>query len=190
MEKGNSYNYKQQVGGSSSSMTTDLFGPKDSSKSTTSGLFQSVFGPSSMGLGRGSTHSQVSGSSTTSDCATRRGRGDGTGISSKEMKSSVYQSESVEPCYLSSSIYYGGQDVYPPTTQTNTSRHTFKKDGDEDDQNGNNNSNCASRGNWWQGMNISDQQSPELQQTSEHTSTSLELPLFSLSKLFQLHWAL
>nr|GLL20895.1 uncharacterized protein LOC109186088 [Ipomoea trifida] len=56
MEKGNSHSYnKQQQAGahtsSSSSFTTDLFGPKDRSKSSASsaGLFVSVFGESSMG---------------------------------------------------------------------------------------------------------------------------------------------
>nr|GME01117.1 RNA-binding protein like [Ipomoea batatas]GME13560.1 RNA-binding protein like [Ipomoea batatas] len=56
MEKGNShsYNKKQQAGAhtsSSCSFTTDLFGPKDRSKSSASsaGLFVSVFGESSMG---------------------------------------------------------------------------------------------------------------------------------------------
>lgn len=44
MEKG------KQVGGSSSSFIMDLFGPKESSKSSSSstGLFGSVFGPPSM----------------------------------------------------------------------------------------------------------------------------------------------
>lgn len=60
MEKGNSHNHNysynnQQAGGptsSSSSFTTDLFGPKDRSKSSASsaGLFVSVFGPSSLVL--------------------------------------------------------------------------------------------------------------------------------------------
>lgn len=30
----------------------------------------------------------------------------------------VYQDETVEPSYLSSSIYYGGQEVYSPNNQT------------------------------------------------------------------------
>ncbi|XP_019191531.1 PREDICTED: uncharacterized protein LOC109186088 [Ipomoea nil] len=160
MEKGNSHSYnKQQAGAhtsSSSSFTTDLFGPKDRSKSSASsaGLFVSVFGPSSMG--RESSQSGVIDSSRTQNSGgqysnARYGNPDHEqrGWDSKD-KNSVYHTESSEPCYFSSSIYYGGQDNYPPPTQTTSSQHTFKKDGGEDDQNGNN-SNCASRGNWWQG---------------------------------------
>ncbi|XP_031107858.1 uncharacterized protein LOC116012464 isoform X1 [Ipomoea triloba] len=163
MEKGNShsYNKKQQAGAhtsSSSSFTTDLFGPKDRSKSSASsaGLFVSVFGESSMG--RESSQSGVIDSSRMQNSGgqysnARYGNSDHEtqrGWDSKD-KSSVYHTESSEPCYFSSSIYYGGQDNYPPPTHTTSSQHTFKKDGGEDDQNGNN-SNCASRGNWWQGI--------------------------------------
>ncbi|XP_060215500.1 uncharacterized protein LOC132642264 [Lycium barbarum] len=147
MEKG-----KQVLGSSSSSFTNDLFGPKEPSKTS---LFGSVFGPQSTGLGRDSTHSAARGSPRiqdpgnhakygTSENGSQRSKGD---ISNKDKNSTFYQNETTEPCHLSSSIYYGGQDVYyPPTASPNT----FKKDGEDDDQNGNN-SNCASRGNWWQG---------------------------------------
>ncbi|CAK9141597.1 unnamed protein product, partial [Ilex paraguariensis] len=72
------------------------------------------------------------------------------GIPCKD-KSSIYQNGTVEPCYFSSSIYYGGQEVYSSNSQTATSQHIFKKDGGVDDQNGNN-INSALRGNWWPGM--------------------------------------
>ncbi|XVE79509.1 hypothetical protein DITRI_Ditri14bG0064600 [Diplodiscus trichospermus] len=67
-------------------------------------------------------------------------------------RNSVFHEERVEPCHLSSSLYYGGQDIYShsSSTQTSTSYPIFKKDGGEDDPNGNN-SQDASRGNWWQG---------------------------------------
>ncbi|XP_027160642.1 uncharacterized protein LOC113761732 [Coffea eugenioides] len=149
MEKG------KQVGSSSSSFTMDLFGPKEPSKSSSSstGLFGSVFGPSSTGLGKDSAHSgrkQDFGSqygtarNGTSDYINQKSRAD-----TKE-KSSIYQSETSEPCYFSSSIYYGGQEVYSPTGQNTNSQHVFRRDGEDDDSNDNNPS-SASRGNWWQG---------------------------------------
>ncbi|XP_019156854.1 PREDICTED: uncharacterized protein LOC109153438 [Ipomoea nil] len=138
---------------SSSSFATDLFGPKVSSESSTSssGLFESVFGPSSMGLGRQSTYNGVMYSNTTKsgtpDGSTQRGM-------DYKIKSSMFEGDerAERPCNFSSSIYYGAQEVYSPTTNhTPCSHHTyFKKEEVEDDENGNN-SNCASRGNWWQG---------------------------------------
>nr|GMD57621.1 uncharacterized protein LOC109153438 [Ipomoea batatas] len=71
-------------------------------------------------------------------------------------KSSMFEvGERAEtPCNFSSSIYYGAQEVYSPTT-SHTTHHTnyFKKEEVEDDENGNN-SNCASRGDWWQEQSI------------------------------------
>ncbi|KVI09883.1 uncharacterized protein LOC112522485 [Cynara cardunculus var. scolymus] len=145
---------KPQHGGSS--FTENLFGPKDSpststsTSSSSSGLFSSVFGPSSTGLGRDSSHSKNTGSSkkqeygngrhSAPDYKTQRGNGEKQG-------NPIYQNETVEPSYLSSSIYYGGQEVYSPNHQTSRPHHTFKKDGGDDDPNGS----SASRGNWWQG---------------------------------------
>ncbi|KAK9158917.1 hypothetical protein Scep_005491 [Stephania cephalantha] len=70
------------------------------------------------------------------------------GTPSKSRMSSLFQDEKTEPCYLSSSLYYGGQDLYSnPSNRGNTgSSHIFKKDSDSDDPN-----DSASRGNWWQG---------------------------------------
>lgn len=47
--------------------------------------------------------------------------GDTVSSQNKET-SSFYQEEKVQPCHLSSSIYYGGQDVYsqPQNTQSNS----------------------------------------------------------------------
>ncbi|KAK9061134.1 hypothetical protein SSX86_018314 [Deinandra increscens subsp. villosa] len=126
---------KPQSGGSSSSssFTEHLFGPKDAS-STSSGLFSSVFGPSSTGLGRDSSHSKNRGSPKKQE------------FEGQYTKSSA-QNETAGPSYLSSSIYYGGQEVYAPNTHANRPPHTVKKDGGDDDANGSG----ASRGNWWQG---------------------------------------
>lgn len=148
---------RKQVGSSSSSFTVDLFGPKDSSPpSSSTGIFGSVFGPSSTGLGRDSAHSKYAGSSRKQDSASQYGTGKHGTTEYKTQRSkgesgSKYQNETVEqPCYLSSSIYYGGQEVYSPHSHSTNSHHTFKKDGGDEDQNGNN-PNGASRGNWWQG---------------------------------------
>ncbi|XP_059666334.1 uncharacterized protein LOC132312100 [Cornus florida] len=150
---------KQQVGGSSSSFTVDLFGPKDVSPSSSStGLFDSVFGPPSTGLGRDSSHlrnqdlgSQYGNAKHGPPAnASQRGKGESSGMYSGKNSSSVYQNETVEPCCYSSSIYYGGQEVYSPNSKTTTSQHIIKKDGGDDDPNGSN-LNSASRGNWWQG---------------------------------------
>ncbi|XP_041004262.1 uncharacterized protein LOC121249573 [Juglans microcarpa x Juglans regia] len=145
---------KKQAGASSSSMTLDhLFGPKNPS-SASSGLFGSIFPPPSTVLGRDSSRNQGgSGKYGTPDIITQNSKaGESVGSSSRE-KGSNYQNETVEPCYFSSSIYYGGQENYSPRTRSTESPHMFKdkKDaGDDDDSNGSN-PNSASRGNWWQG---------------------------------------
>ncbi|XP_028962238.1 uncharacterized protein [Malus domestica] len=72
---------------------------------------------------------------------------DNKGENKTSKASNMYQNEATDPCNLSSSIYYGGQENYSPRTGTTESHqhHTSKKDGSEDD------ANSASRGNWWQG---------------------------------------
>ncbi|KAA8534153.1 hypothetical protein F0562_031654 [Nyssa sinensis] len=87
----------------------------------------------------------------TPDNTSQRSKGEGSGIASKD-RHSIYQNGTTEPCYFSSSIYYGGQEMYSPTGQTTGSQHIFKKDGGEEDDPNGNNVNSASRGNWWQGM--------------------------------------
>uniref|UniRef100_A0A166BX74 Uncharacterized protein n=1 Tax=Daucus carota subsp. sativus TaxID=79200 RepID=A0A166BX74_DAUCS len=141
----------------------DLFGPKDSSQSSSStGVFGSVFGPPSMGLGRDSS---ISGPTRKQDYGnTKQGiqdynsqrnyKSESGGKQSKDRTSnSTYnQNELSNPCYYSSSIYYGAQEVYSPNSpsKTTTSHHAIKKDGGADDSHGSN-SNSASRGNWWEG---------------------------------------
>ncbi|CAN4107033.1 unnamed protein product [Withania somnifera] len=135
---------KQVVGSSSSSssFTNELFGPKEPSNST---LFGSVFGPHSTGLRKDAIHSGDRGSSRTiKDSENQYPNNVKYGTSDNGSKRN--QIEKVEaPCNLSSSIYYGGQDVYPPTNNHSTGSQTniVKKDGEG--------SNSASRGNWWQG---------------------------------------
>ncbi|XVF23993.1 hypothetical protein REPUB_Repub13aG0088100 [Reevesia pubescens] len=146
---------------SSSSSLDHLFGPKDFSSplSSSSGIFGTIFAPPSTVLGRDSRHSGMRGSWNNPhhgkygnpDHATDYSKGQSSGTTNKDKTtSSIYQNETVEPCYFSSSIYYGGQENYSPRKKTNESPQYFKKDGEDDDPNGNNSSG-ASRGNWWQG---------------------------------------
>ncbi|KAF3449044.1 hypothetical protein FNV43_RR09768 [Rhamnella rubrinervis] len=139
--------------GSSSSFTSELFGSQESSSS--SGIFGSIFAPSSKVLGRESLRSE--GQEKKQDLLSeswnsKTGTPDDTSKSNESIPnrdmSSIYQEQRVQPCHLSSSIYYGGQDVYshPQSTQNPGLNSAFKKDGSEDD------SGSASRGNWWKGM--------------------------------------
>ena len=47
--------------------------------------------------------------------------GESQSVPNKDM-SSIYQEHRVQPCHLSSSIYYGGQDIYhhPQTAHTSS----------------------------------------------------------------------
>ncbi|CAL5422647.1 unnamed protein product [Camellia sinensis] len=147
---------KKQMGSpSSSSFTSDLFGSKESSASSSSGIFGSIFEPSSKVLGRESVHSKAvekkqdspnqvwSTKPGAQDTIPRSGEGENQNIPNRDM-SPFYQEQRVQPCDLSSSIYYGGQDIYsqPQTTQ-GSGYSTVNQDGVEDD------SGSASRGNWW-----------------------------------------
>lgn len=148
-----------------SSFTSELFGSMDSSKSSSSsnGLFGSLFGPSSTGLGKDSMHGGITGASSThhysarsahakqdsSDYKHKKNKGERIGSTGKD-PNSIYQNEVGEPCYMSSSIYYGGQEVYSAAAHNPNSQqmgNQYRKDGGEDDPNGKN----ATRGDWWQG---------------------------------------
>ncbi|KAL3650199.1 hypothetical protein CASFOL_006602 [Castilleja foliolosa] len=129
---------------SSSSFTADLFGPKDSSKSST-GYFDSIFGPPYKGAPVRDTtrpdseHSYNAKHDTTTDTYNNR-----KGKSMKNESKPSYENErSVEPCYYNSSIHYGGQENYTYASQHISPPHNFKKDGENDENEG------ASRGNWW-----------------------------------------
>ncbi|KAH6769180.1 hypothetical protein C2S51_014516 [Perilla frutescens var. frutescens] len=159
-------NYKQ----SSSSFAVDLFGPKDSSsKSSNSsdGFFGSIFGPqASMVPGREPSPQDFANAygsaqhETTKDNKSVKGNTMKKGVDSNydENKKSVH-----EPCYYNSSIYYGGQEIYSPSTRKSPPQN-FKKDGGNADQN-ESNSSCASRGNWWQ--------APRSRKTVEMSATGM-----------------
>ncbi|KAA8524714.1 hypothetical protein F0562_011137 [Nyssa sinensis] len=55
------------------------------------------------------------------DNTSQRSKGEGSGIACKD-RHSIYQNGTTEPCYFSSSIYYGGQEMYSPTGQTTGSQ--------------------------------------------------------------------
>lgn len=149
-------NKKTQVGSSTPSLTSQLFGSQEPSSSND--VFASIFSPNK-GVGRNSACSEVRGSWQKEPAGTGNQPwntkqdntykpGDATyGSSSSKERNSIYQQQGVEPSYLSSSLYYGGQETYSksPSQPTSSSYPTHKKDGGEDDASG------AARGNWWQG---------------------------------------
>ncbi|AED97138.1 unnamed protein product [Arabidopsis thaliana] len=128
---------KGRVGSSSStssSFTAELFGSKDPSPpSSSSGIFSTMFPHPSKGSARDGSNSKH-------------------GSQAQRRESLNAQEDRVEPCHLSSSLYYGGQDVYARST-TNQTYPPVKNDrrrSGEDDANGQNPQD-VSRGNWWQG---------------------------------------
>ncbi|XP_020225920.1 uncharacterized protein LOC109807734 [Cajanus cajan] len=138
----------------SSSFTPELFG---SHPSSSSGIFGSIFSPpSSKVLGRESLRPELNGKIANETWTSKIGIQDqfSKGYDSKAKDamnkeiSSIYQNQRVQPCQLSSSILYGGQEIY--STHQNTENEGFnsfkyKNDGGEND------SEIASRGDWWQG---------------------------------------
>ncbi|CAN8248467.1 unnamed protein product [Cochlearia groenlandica] len=114
---------------SSSSFTAEFFGSKDPSppSSSSSGIFSSMFPHPSKGSAR--------------DVSSYKHSTQG-----QRRESLTAREDRAEPCHLSSSLYYGGQDVYSRSTTNQTERPISR----DDDANGQN-SQDVSRGNWWQG---------------------------------------
>ncbi|CAN6823415.1 unnamed protein product, partial [Brassica oleracea] len=112
---------KGKVGSSSSSsFTNQLFGPKEPSSSSN---FSSIFPPPS----KGTTGNMI--------------------LSSKH--GSLGQCQESATCNLSSSLYYGGQDVYSGSTSNHTYHTVNKAHSRGDSEASENNSMDASRGNWF-----------------------------------------
>ncbi|KAB1217802.1 hypothetical protein CJ030_MR3G014788 [Morella rubra] len=146
---------KKQVGGSSSSMSTmdHLFGHLRACIN---------YLPAESGIRNVKKHLRVLGRDSTHNrgASVKYGNPDfvpqnskvteSGGVGTRE-KGPNYENETTEPCYFSSSIYYGGQENYSPRTRSTESPQILKKDEGDDDSNGNN-SNSTSRGNWWKGM--------------------------------------
>ncbi|CAA7028985.1 unnamed protein product [Microthlaspi erraticum] len=137
---------KKSVSSSSSSSFDHIFGPRVSSpsSSSTTGLFQSIFPPPSMGTQAdlANRHAATRYQPPNSGIPNKRGE------RSKNKERKNYKSEETQPpCNWSSSIYYGGQESYSSSTpsRSTTKPDAYKKDGEEGD------SDSASRGNWWEG---------------------------------------
>ncbi|KAM0953384.1 hypothetical protein DsansV1_C02g0023511 [Dioscorea sansibarensis] len=154
----------------SSSIADEIFGRKDAGRSSQSGLFGSMFPAPSSGAGRDALQSDLFGSassrkhgatdqghtwsahshSTTAPPGSYRNSHGSPGKSqSMPHKDSSYSSEALNTCNLSSSLYYGGQDICSNTSSTHGYGSQYTKKNGEDDQDS---SNMASRGNWWQGI--------------------------------------
>ncbi|CAK8538237.1 unnamed protein product [Lathyrus sativus] len=136
---------KKQAWSSSSSSTVkfdQLFGPKESSPTSSSSVFGSIFPPPPPPYveGRGSRAQELG----------SKNLGTLGNSNSNKNTSSNYQNVTGEPSYFSSSIHYGGQENYSSRNRTTESHHVLKKDKNHGDFNGNN-SNTASRGDWWEG---------------------------------------
>ncbi|KAK4763011.1 hypothetical protein SAY86_008779 [Trapa natans] len=145
---------KRQQGGPSSSIAADIFGAKESSASQASaGAFASIFPPPQTVVGR-KLSSELAGSrmkqSTGNQAWNSRQANSPSGANAN-----MLPEERGEPCHLSSSLYYGGRDVYSHSPSihnqgTYPTIEQFKKDGEKDDPNSPN-SHGVSRGNWWEG---------------------------------------
>ncbi|XP_030473223.1 uncharacterized protein LOC115690878 [Syzygium oleosum] len=138
------------------SLASELFGSKETyPPSSSAGIFASIFAPPSKVLGKESVRYESErkqdfqnelwwSKSGTPDDTSHVGGG-GHSMLNRDM-GTIYQEQRVQPCHLSSSIYYGGQENYchPSSTQGSGLNPVVKKDAGEDDG-------SASRGNWWQG---------------------------------------
>ncbi|KAJ0987839.1 hypothetical protein J5N97_006195 [Dioscorea zingiberensis] len=150
-----------------SSIADELFGRKDSGRSSQSGLFSSIFPAPSSGVGRDALQSDLFGSSTSRSHATTDpghswsaqstapgsyGNSHGSPSKTHSMPhKDGYSGEALNTCNLSSSLYYGGQDICSNVSSVHGygTQYTFeqKRNGEDDSDS----SNMASRGNWWQG---------------------------------------
>lgn len=137
---------KEMGSSSSSSLASELFGAKDSTPSSSTGIFSSIFAPPSKGLGRESLRHDPITNKPYQPNETWNPKSGTYGDGYKGYEGDGQNNPRVQPygpCHLSSSIYYGGPDVVsnPQTTPSSG----YKKDSTEDD------SGSACRGNWWQG---------------------------------------
>uniref|UniRef100_A0A0D3EIE8 Uncharacterized protein n=1 Tax=Brassica oleracea var. oleracea TaxID=109376 RepID=A0A0D3EIE8_BRAOL len=108
---------------SSPSLTCQLFGSRDnppssSSSSSSSGIFGSIFAPPSKVMGQ---------ETVTGGWNDKSSKAGGDVEKNRLEFGSVYQQEQqerVQPCHLSSSIYYGGPDVYFQPQSQNSSANS------------------------------------------------------------------
>ncbi|KAJ9548023.1 hypothetical protein OSB04_020566 [Centaurea solstitialis] len=136
---------KNQTSSSSSSFTNQLFGSSKEScaPSSSSGLFNSIFPRPSKPHGNEFISSESTGKNH--GVATKQEYSVDKSRNPKKDTGPFYDQERSQPCHLSSSIYYGGQDIYtnPQIPNKVPGKSTYEKEGEDDGH--------ASRGNWWQG---------------------------------------
>ncbi|KEH28972.1 hypothetical protein MtrunA17_Chr4g0008721 [Medicago truncatula] len=138
----------------SSSFVSELFGSKKTHPSSSSGVFGSLVSSQSPNvLGKDSIRTEVSEKSIKEQWDSILGVRTHDDFSKvyggESQKSSIYyQDQRIGPCNLSSSIFYGGQDIIYPAQSSQNERKKkslSKKDGEEDDLG------IATRGDWWKG---------------------------------------
>ncbi|KAJ0235061.1 SIS protein [Hirschfeldia incana] len=136
----------KKASSSSSSLTSELFGSNANplASSSSSGTFRSIFPPHSKVMGRESMQ-QSTVTAGWKDKSPKIGDIDRHREKQENLGSVYQQDQKVQPCHLSSSIYYGGPDVYFQSKDSSFNSTENKKEGGEDD------TGSASRGNWWKG---------------------------------------
>ncbi|XP_042053136.1 uncharacterized protein LOC121798279 isoform X1 [Salvia splendens] len=133
----------------SSSLASDLFGAKDSSSSSSSGIFGTMFPPPPKVVGQEYSGTEKKIISGNPNWTAKNGVADRNAVGGQNQRKddvSYYTDEKVQPFHYSSSIYYGGQDVYSRPESAQNPGTSFNKDNGGEDDLG-----SASRGNWWQG---------------------------------------
>uniref|UniRef100_A0A1D1XZ89 Microtubule-associated protein tau n=1 Tax=Anthurium amnicola TaxID=1678845 RepID=A0A1D1XZ89_9ARAE len=145
---------------SSSSIADDLFGRKDE-PSPSSNIFHALFPPAPTVLGKDSSRSDIFRPSEKQEAQNQKQDAhyvakvvstsksmytEGTSEGDEYTKENTsYRQVKSEPCFLSSSVLYGGQDFCYNVSSVHDYDH--KKDGEDDSDD----PNAACRGNWWQG---------------------------------------
>ncbi|KAL9273094.1 hypothetical protein AKJ16_DCAP10568 [Drosera capensis] len=166
---------KKQVKGScsSSKFPSELFGAKETAKND---VFSSIFAANKVEGSRQKQLKQaISGPQVTirilatgfihsslyywianiiplvSDNADKNSSSTHRSTAYKDNNSTLHEEKS-HPCYLSSSLYYGGQEMYHRSPAKKTPGSYYKKDDDDkDDDSSGNSSYGVPRGNWWEG---------------------------------------
>ncbi|WJX49157.1 hypothetical protein P8452_35627 [Trifolium repens] len=135
----------------SSTLISHLFGSKESHPSI-SEILDSTQAPKVSGREivqsevNGKTKNETLNSKIDSQDEIFKGYGGEAHNKKNKDMSWMCEDQQVQPCSLSSSIYYGGQDIYPPPKSTQNSAFNPYKRSEGD------NSQMATRGDWWEGM--------------------------------------
>ncbi|CAI8600935.1 unnamed protein product [Vicia faba] len=138
---------KSNQNDSSSSFVSELFGTKETHSSSSSGVFGSILSSPSPNEVRNKAIKEKWDSILGTPDVIFKACGGGSQKIQTTDKSSIYQDQRTEPCNLSSSLSYGGQDIihYAQSTQNYGKNLLPKSVAEEDDMR------IASRGDWWKG---------------------------------------